>query len=216
MTSPIAIEHRFDDHPEPELVASSYKDSDGHLIPSTSSISLLSLNDLGPQIRISSPQQLPRDFKEPKDRKNSFASQQRINHYRILNSPPFSAAMSPLDHVVSPVSAPDSPTLDPTSIGGSPSRLLLTSTISESLSNAMGSPPPLSPHVDAVVGFMPSLSMTPAKKKFMRSNAKILSPVLHPVQTPVEEPPMTPLYLSSRSSYFDDGLEPVNESFNMP
>lgn len=216
MTSPIAIEHRFDDHPEPELVALSYKDSDGHLIPLTLLILLLLLNDLGPQIRILLPQQLPRDFKEPKDRKNSFASQQRINHYRILNLPPFLAAMLPLDHVVLPVLAPDLPTLDPTSIGGLPLRLLLTLTISESLLNAMGLPPPLLPHVDAVVGFMPSLSMTPAKKKFMRSNAKILLPVLHPVQTPVEEPPMTPLYLLSRSSYFDDGLEPVNESFNMP
>ncbi|KAL6453116.1 hypothetical protein SBY92_000464 [Candida maltosa Xu316] len=147
----------MDDHPEPELLASSVgKEFDGRIIPSSSTISLLSLN----QQEIS--------------RKNSMASYsnlQRLQPYQKLTSPPPPQQQQQQhDYIHSngiPIQSlpPDSPNLDPVSLNGSPSRFWLS-------------------------------SQTPP------ASGVSTSPVLNPVQTPIEEPPMTPLFLNSRTDYF--------------
>lgn len=179
-----------DDHPEPQLLATSVgKDMDGRLIPSSSTISLLSLSHLDePRLKITpsksfnmTSRQYPPAYL---DRKNSYTnmppgpsnayvipsknsytnipsknsithlSQQRLQNYHRLTSPPPGSVTSPtnpmspahLDSFYSttlsiPIQnatiVPDSPNLDPTSLGGSPSRFWLTSqTPPRSLTNS--------------------------------------------------------------------------------
>lgn len=170
-----------DDHPEPQLLATSVgKDMDGRIIPSSSTISLLSLSHLDePRLKITpsksfntASRQYPPAYL---DRKNSYTnihpgpsnayvlpsknsmthlSQQRLQNYHRLTSPPPGTVTSPtnpmspahLDSFYSTtlsipiqnaVIVPDSPNLDPTSLGGSPSRFWLTSqTPPRSLANS--------------------------------------------------------------------------------
>ena len=151
------------DHPEPELLATSVgKEVDGRLIPSSSTISLLSLNQ-SPSLRNSTttsytnlqhlqrmqPYHNQKVTTSPADYTHSFSTSRFIP---IQQQPP-----------------PDSPNLAPISLGSSPSRFWLSS-------------PP---------------------KSMNRIGDE---PVIRPVQTPLEEPPMTPLYLNrpnvTRSDYF--------------
>lgn len=104
------------DHPEPQLLATSVgKDSDGQIIPSTSTISLLSLN-----------QDIPlNNRKNSHTTINHYMNQQRMQHYHKLTSP-------------EAINIPDSPNLDPVSLHGSPSRFWLTNqTPPRSLSNSL-------------------------------------------------------------------------------
>ncbi|CAN3376300.1 hypothetical protein DIRU0_E26610 [Diutina rugosa] len=202
MTPPIYIKMEPvrkspDDHPEPEFRPQSCgKDAAGRLIPSTSSISLLNLNNDIPR----SPSMMMSP--QPSDRKNSFAHHQRLHHYRSVYSPPN-------DQPSSPVAVPDSPSLDPTSLGGSPpSRLWLSS--SAAPATAAGEAP--SPSPASVPGFHQVRQTV-----YIRTTPKpAMSPVLFPVQTPLEEPPITPLTLTHSgptwTSYFDDVIESANES----
>lgn len=186
-----------DDHPEPEFRPQSCgKDADGRLIPLTLSILLLNLNDIP---RSPSMMMLP----QPSDRKNSFAHQQRKHHYRTVYLPP-------TDNPVLPIPVPDSPSLDPTLLGGLPPlRLLLSLLVSNS---AMESPLPA---LLVVPGF--HLVVPQRQPMYIRSTPKPATlPVLFPVQTPLEEPPITPLTLThlgpTWTSYFDDVMELANES----
>ncbi|KAK6459765.1 uncharacterized protein RJT20DRAFT_132883 [Scheffersomyces xylosifermentans] len=174
-----------DDHPEPELLASSVgNEMDGHIIPSSSAISLLSLNshahtthtlqsDLHPEKAVSP--KIPQQAQQGAfaDRKNSFTNiksrnslthltQQRLQPYQRFTSPPpalqqqtqqqqpltqngfpndfyTSHSTSQSIPINNPIigTEPDSPNLDPTSIGGSPSRFWLSSqTPPHSLANS--------------------------------------------------------------------------------
>ena len=81
---------------------------------------------------------------------------------------------------VNGIPIPDSPNLDPVSLGGSPSRFWLSSqTPPISTNNSFKSRPTVALH-----------------------NNGSSSPVLYPVQTPIEELPMTPLFLNSKTDYF--------------
>jgi hypothetical protein len=192
-------DENFIEHPEPELLASSVG-VDGRMIPSTSTISLLSLNQQHQQAQQQQQtiQQSHDFYQSPKSlngssyliRKNSMASYsnlQRLQPYQKLTSPP-----APPDYIHSSttnsininhhngIPIPDSPNLDPVSLGGSPSRFWLSSqTPPISTNNSFKSRPTVAVH----------------------GNGNC-SPVLHPVQTPIEELPMTPLLLNSRNDYF--------------
>ncbi|RLV94986.1 hypothetical protein JA1_001341 [Spathaspora sp. JA1] len=133
-----------DDHPEPELLPTVVgKDSQGRIIPSTSTISLLSLNQQ--QQEMSSPkmivvnnhqQQQPVAFI---DRKNSFGqlrnllSHKRLQPYQKLTSPSEYTFTTTTNTPSIPIQEqshilqPPSPNLDPVSLGGSPSGFWLTS-----------------------------------------------------------------------------------------
>ncbi|ODV79403.1 uncharacterized protein CANTADRAFT_22146 [Suhomyces tanzawaensis NRRL Y-17324] len=183
--------HYTDDHPEPELLASSVgKDINGRLIPSSSTISLLSLNNLQNDLdstligstkdsqTLSKLQQHFQLFQtqpvinQPQafvDRKNSYSAipsrnsithlnQIRLQPYQRFTSPP---PAGPHMQQISPqtsqeshhstsqsipinstykgnIIVPDSPNLDPTSLGGSPSRFWLSSqTPPRSMSNSL-------------------------------------------------------------------------------
>lgn len=244
-----------DEHPEPELLATSVgKDSDGRLIPSSSTISLLSLSNNAASVATNflefapGPKQPPAGVQAPMppvmDRKNSYnnmrsrnslthLSQQRLQPYQKLTSPTvgssaeFTSISSPRNIPMARnqgFMTPDSPSLDPTSVGGSPSRFWLSSqTPPRSLLNSLNKSRtqiyPLSklhnhPHapVQAVqtgqvqmpLPQAPNVDSTHAVSKAISINtAGGDSPVLNPVQTPLEEFPMTPLFLNGGgNNYF--------------
>lgn len=224
----MALDDLTDEHPEPELLATSVgKDLDGRLIPSSSTISLLSLsNNAVPahqDVYVGKQPAVP-------ERVNSYTNirsrnslthftQQRLQPYQKLTSPtmptgefsitspqsiPFSRT-----HSHSQI-APDSPNLDPTSLGGSPSRFWLSSqTPPRSLSNSFKARgqfqlTPLAETADPAG----ELQHSSAGSKNSVSQAINIrqsgndSPVLNPVQTPLEDLPMTPLYLNSESDHY--------------
>ncbi|CUM66933.1 uncharacterized protein PRCAT00004618001 [Priceomyces carsonii] len=254
-----------DEHPEPELLASSVgKEMDGRLIPSSSTISLLSLNT---QMNDSDSISLPVNNSGNQalavraiinnsnignkaafvDRKNSYTNiigrhsvkhlnQKRLQPYHKFTSPPpentpsemvyHSTSQSiPINTKLSNI--PDSPSLDPTSIGGSPSRFWLSSqTPPRSLANSwsrnsrthlfqMLQPQVLSQQTPQQVSQQVQLPLAP-QPTYGTSNANYTtaakrdgnySPILNPVMTPCEDPPMTPLYLNGANqpeSYFGD------------
>ncbi|CAI5758315.1 unnamed protein product [Candida verbasci] len=159
------------DHPEPELLASSVgKEINGRIIPSTSTISLLSLT---PEANNKSPNLSSQPFII---RKNSISHSniQRLQpYYRLTSPPPQSISQSNLE--------PESPNVDPTSLNNSPSRVWLNQTPNTSKNHHQ---------------FI---------RKSNNNNNNLNgsdSPILHPVQTPQEDPPMTPLYLSNQRDYF--------------
>lgn len=238
----ILIQARYtDEHPEPELLATSVgKELDGRMIPSSSTISLLSLNSNNflslnnDSYQSNKPAQFPPPLL---DRKNSHPtlissrnsithlSHQRLQPYLKMTSPSippnvdFYNTTSPQ---VIPLSrnqsfhqiTPDSPNLDPVSLGGSPSRFWLNSqtppkSLSGSLTMSRSQVFPMSqingmaqtnhPQVQGVnVGSAHSVSKA---INIRRSGGD--SPALNPVQTPIEDLPITPLYLNSeKNSYF--------------
>ncbi|EMG49114.1 hypothetical protein G210_0199 [Candida maltosa Xu316] len=195
----------MDDHPEPELLASSVgKEFDGRIIPSSSTISLLSLNQ---QEIYHSPKSLNQSLSSTTTniningstyhpsfltRKNSMASYsnlQRLQPYQKLTSPPPPQQQQQQhDYIHSngiPIQSlpPDSPNLDPVSLNGSPSRFWLSSQTPPASNNN-------------------SYKNHYTKTYYINTTGVSTSPVLNPVQTPIEEPPMTPLFLNSRTDYF--------------
>lgn len=152
------IQNQLNDHPEPELLATSVgRDMDGRLIPSSSTISLLSLNNQPQQLQQSpqiqqqasfhlSPQLNQNQFEDPNanynytsgsNRKTNIRSRNSLTHlnqkrfetYQRLTSPPPGQDHSTSQSI--PINnkfiTPDSPNLDPTSLNGSPSRFWLSS-----------------------------------------------------------------------------------------
>lgn len=125
------------DHPEPELLATSVgKDSEGRLIPSSSTISLLSLNTANQQE--TSPQLNQYQFDDSHiNRVSGIRSRNSITHLNQKRFETYAKITSPgpteIDHSTSqsiPINnkfIPDSPNLDPTSLTGSPSRFWLSS-----------------------------------------------------------------------------------------
>ncbi|CAN6645164.1 hypothetical protein TRVA0_021S00232 [Trichomonascus vanleenenianus] len=103
---------------------------------------------------------------------------QRYNHYRRRNS-----ASSPknISISLSPQDPPDSPELEPVSLGSSPTGLNLSMSPPASTSESKNTLTlNLSP-----VNSMPSVT------------TGCTSPLLEPVATPSEDPPMTPMVLDS-------------------
>lgn len=284
----------MDDHPEPILLASSVgKEIDGHIIPSSSTISLLSLsaqnNDNGcnsepdehntntgylAQGNIASQKgsnnqfsgnnnysHLPSNvtpqtaFVDRKPGHNHITSRNSLTHlnqirlqqYQKLQSPSAQLTYTPQQDVGSiatcqsiPIEnklsmvVPDSPNLDPTSIGGSPSGLWLSnqapsrSSVGSTKNNAhnqvfhvmqpqqtqytqhMQSNHPIQPtqplHTTCQLIHNTNTSnnyTTTSTANYLKIDGST-SPILHPVQTPSEDPPMTPLYLNSNSLSQDD------------
>lgn len=238
-----------DEHPEPELLATSVgKDNDGRLIPSSSTISLLSLSNNAASaatnyLEFAAVQKQPSlglllvPAPPAMDRINSYTnmrsrnslthlSQQRLQPYQKLTSPTvgssaeFTSISSPLNIPVTRNQGftPDSPNLDPTSIGGSPSRFWLSSqtpprSLLNSLSKSRTQIFPLTqlhsqplghyaPH-PIQTGQMPVQHSTNVGSIHSVSKAINISmtggdsPVLNPVLTPLEEFPMTPLFLNA-------------------
>lgn len=210
-----------DEHPEPELLALSVgKEIDGRIIPSSSTISLLSLNqDLegsNQPVVVSAPQQnsnrvLPQVFQNaqmqpfkpaPITSRNSVTrlNQHSFQTYR-LPPPPSNATLHsqlagqtpaaiPIREVV-----PDSPMLDPTSIGGLPSRFWLSSqTPPRSLAGSYK-------NKSYQLQMLQMHGTMAAREPMYVAKGGGSSPILYPVQTPSEDPPMTPLYLNG-DDYF--------------
>lgn len=315
------------DHPEPELLASSVgKDLDGRLIPSSSTISLLSLNHNNnknnnnnnnnsndnysnnnsnnylttspnpnsnlnqyniqsylpsPRSNIQLNQPQPQSQTQPQnqintsfiDRKNSYhniTSRNSITHLNHIRLQPYQKFTSPSptlpqaqqqqDYVTfhtnsnatsqsipidnkngTSLMVPDSPCLDPTSLGGSPSRFWLSSqTPPRSLANSFNRNSrtqlyqmqnqyqlqqqqqqqqqaqqqqqqqyfhqSFNNQSNVPVSTVKAININIANN----GHAGDHSPILNPVQTPSEDPPMTPLYLDSnrinnvqQTGYFD-------------
>ncbi|KAF3993105.1 hypothetical protein FT663_00929 [Candidozyma haemuli var. vulneris] len=214
-----------DEHPEPELLATSVgKDIDGRLIPSSSTISLLSLNTNG---NFGSAATQYSGFPHILDRKNSHSglgsrnSLTRLNHQRLQpyhklastqeSSSPATQSIPMVRNAGAMLSAPDSPNLDPTSLGGSPSRFWLGSqTPPKSLSgsyNKRSCTLQLTQLHNTQQLHNTSGSIRPGTSTGSGHTARAFrgddSPILNPVQTPLEDMPMTPLYLNSEAdSYF--------------
>lgn len=278
-----------DDHPEPILLASSVgKEIDGRLVPSSSTISLLSLNGQNSgsgclettEIDGNGESSAHGNMMSPKNSNNHFAGNYNYSHM-TSNTTPQTAFMDrklghtnitsknslthlnqirlqPYQRFSSPSSqqtfiqqeitssttcqgipienksstiVPDSPSLDPTSVGGSPSGLWLSSQTpskpsGDSFTNSSRSQlfhmmqsqqqqqeyESMQP-VGPIHSIQPTLQSTNqliynvnASNNYTTTSTinylKIdgsTSPVLHPVQTPSEDPPMTPLYLNSNS-----------------
>lgn len=180
-----------DEHPEPELLATSVgKGIDGKLIPSSLTISLLSLNANS----LSSIGQLPQLV----DRRNSHGPPLRtslthLHHQRLHPYHKLTLAgqePTPSIHMVRSsgmISAPDLPNLDPTSLGTLPSRFWLGSQ----------TPPKL------LSGSYKRSLHGHNGHNTRRINRGDELPTLPPVQTPMEDLPMTPLHLSLEvDSYF--------------
>ncbi|CUM48038.1 unnamed protein product [Debaryomyces tyrocola] len=281
-----------DDHPEPILLASSVgKEIDGRMIPSSSTISLLSLNGQNngqggcfetTELDGNGGSSAHGTMTSPKNSNNQFAgnynyshvtsnttpqtafmdrklghnnitsrnslthlNQIRLQPYQRFSSPssqqPFiqqettsstTCQSIPIENKSSMI-VPDSPSLDPTSVGGSPSGLWLSSQTPskpsvDSFKNNSRSQlfhmmqsqqqqqqqqyESMQP-ADQIHSIQPTLQST--NQLIYNANAsnnytttstisylKIdgsTSPILHPVQTPSEDPPMTPLYLNSNS-----------------
>lgn len=210
-----------DEHPEPELLALSVgKEIDGRIIPSSSTISLLSLNqDLEGQnqpVVVSAPQPnsnrvLPQvlqnaqmqPFKTaPITSRNSMTrlNQHRFQTYR-LPPPPSNATLHSQLVGQAPAAipirerVPDSPMLDPTSIGGLPSRFWLSSqTPPRSLAGSYK-------NKSYQLQMLQMHGTLAAREPMYVAKGGGSSPILYPVQTPSEDPPMTPLYLNG-GDYF--------------
>lgn len=201
-----------DEHPEPELLALSVgKEIDGRMIPSLSTISLLSLNQdscqtyqtvaapqparVLPQMALN-PQMQP--IKPPLTSRNSTTRLGlRLQTYR-LPTPGNANLHSQLQGggtAAIPIrgGVPDSPMLDPTSVGGLPSRFWLSS---QTPPRSLGGSYKQRTHV------MPMLQIQPVMPEpIYAGKGGGSSPILYPVQTPSEDPPMTPLYLNG-DGYF--------------
>ncbi|OBA21735.1 hypothetical protein METBIDRAFT_12210 [Metschnikowia bicuspidata var. bicuspidata NRRL YB-4993] len=225
-------------HPEPSLLATSIgKDHDGRLIPSSSTISLLSLNsNVNGGSLLTHPETFNTSVKGSvpglthanPDRVSSYTNlrsrnsithlgQQRLQPYHKLSSPiapslgEFSIISSPktIPWGKNQMTTPDSPNLNPTSFGESPSRFWLSAqTPPKSLT--------MPKHKNQFVGPL-GFAVTPFQQKNQQKHAFTNtinitrggdSPVLIPVQTPIEDIPMTPLYLNSEGSYFADSNGP--------
>lgn len=264
-----------DEHPEPELLATSVgKDSDGRLIPLSSTISLLSLsnNTTGgaptllelvlfvkqqqPQLQLQQLQAAQPPVAPVMDRKNSHNNmrsrnslthlhQQRLQPYQKLTlpTPPahseFTTFATPQSIPVprqQGIMTPDSPNLDPTSVGGSPSRFWLSSqTPPRSLLNSFSkSRTHMFPHTHGLHGAHAAHSAHGSHGHQQHAYSTVVgsthavsgainiatsggdSPVLNPVQTPLEECPMTPLFLNGGGdNYFvltnGPGLHPERD-----
>lgn len=209
------------DHPEPELLASSVgKDFDGRLIPSLSTISLLSLNNHNTSPNIAHQPTFQTRNPVP-ERKNSHIisrnslthlSQIRLQPYQKFTSPPPILQQQQQNDYLTTTSpqtipmsgrlgtVPDSPSLDPTSLGGLPSRFWLSSqTPPRSLAGS---------YTRGSRSHLYELGLTTATSKAIAiKHLGSDSPTLNPVQTPSEDPPMTPLYLGSNDDYFARRLD---------
>lgn len=235
----ILIQARYtDEHPEPELLATSVgKELDGRMIPSSSTISLLSLNNNNflsfnnDSYQSNKPSQFPPPLL---DRKNSHptlissrnsithSNQQRLQPYLKMSSPSIPANAdfySTTSPQVIPLSrnqsfqhiTPDSPNLDPVSLGGSPSRFWLNSqtppkSLSGSLTMSRTQMFPMTQLNSATQpqsqGFIIGSANSVSKAINIKGSGGD-SPILNPVQTPIEDMPITPLYLNSeKNSYF--------------
>lgn len=218
-----------DEQPEPALLATSVgKDSDGRLIPSSSTISLLSLNQapVPPTAHLS--EMAFSGIKGsliPGDRASSYTNlrsrnsithlnQQRLQPYHKLTSPipnvssefPASSSPSfvPLARNIS--YTPDSPNLDPISGHGSPSRFWLSSQTPPK--TAMSSL--RTPNKSNLINFtsLPKVQENEqicshsVSQAIAISNEGNKSPILNPVLTPLEDLPMTPLFLNHGDHYF--------------
>lgn len=279
-----------DDHPEPIILASSVgKEIDGRLIPSSSTISLLSLNGQNSGQggcydttevdgnggssgygTMTSPKNSNNHFAgnynyshitsntTPQtafmDRKlghNNITSRNSLTHLNQIRLQPYQRFSSPSSQQPfiqqettssttcqsipienkSSIIVPDSPSLDPTSVGGSPSGLWLSSQTPSKPSTGsfknnsrselfhMMQSQQQKQNYDSMQPAEPIHSIQPTLQStnqlIYNANAsnnytttstisylKIdgsTSPILHPVQTPSEDPPMTPLYLNSNS-----------------
>ncbi|KAI5961287.1 hypothetical protein CANMA_003807 [Candida margitis] len=231
---------RYAEHPEPQLLASSVgKDLNGKLIPSSSTISLLSLNqDMSSKFneqQYQQQQQQQSSFIMPKSsRTTSYSNLQRLQPYQrsATMSPPVSQSYSHQQQLLSiaaspdgvslqpleiptannntllsnPGTVPNSPNLDPVSLGGSPSRFWLSSQTPPSsatyiMKSRTGQQVPL-------LSSSSSSSHSQAQYVVHKSAGGSIyearngddSPVLNPVQTPTEDPPMTPLFLSTTNN----------------
>lgn len=269
-----------DDHPEPILLASSVgKEIDGRMIPSSSTISLLSLNgqnnyggnnndDVSNASQLlTSPKSFSNTFQKyshvspninqliafvdrktthnplPSRNSRTHLNQIRLQPYQRFSSSPSPQIIPQQEFGLSSTSqsipienrlsmmVPDSPNLDPTSIGGSPSRFWLSSQtppVSGNSSNKNSRSHLLhmlqaQPHYThpnqqghSTTQIMHNTRNTSSTNNYTTSSLNCLkfdgnaSPILHPVQTPLEDAPMTPLYLNSSSvsqndvGYFDD------------
>lgn len=291
----------MDDHPEPIILASSVgKEMDGRMIPSSSTISLLSLNaqnndngynmesiehggnsgneDFGNTV---SPKTLSNNqftgkytssaipsnpnsqaaFMDRKAGHNNITSrnslthlnQQRLQQYQRFPAASLQISGPQLEMGLSATSqsipienksvnvVPDSPNLDPISVGGSPSGLWLSNqTPSRSSSGSNNNSrnqfyymlqqqqhqqqqQQSYPHHTTQPILSPQQTQPLQTTNQMLSNASSssnytttstldylkfdgsTSPILHPVLTPSEDPPMTPLYLNSNFSLGDAG-----------
>ncbi|CDK26425.1 unnamed protein product [Kuraishia capsulata CBS 1993] len=218
-TQPISIAARETlGHPSPELLASSVgNEVDGRLVPSSSTISLLSLSMQQQQQQqqqtdesaiLSS--QIPINF----TRMSSFNQQQRHQHYQSssnltniasgfssrrvsMNSPGVvqlpSFKTSPREIPPREDFTPDSPNLNPVSLGGSPSKFWLTSQ----------TPPNSLPFLQLQrINSSQHLNSLRGVSRGSMNRGVGASPVLFPVGTPYDGgPPMTPLQLSNQSDY---------------
>lgn len=275
-----------DDHPEPELLASSVgKEIGGRLVPSSLTISLLSLNDhqsdtdsnstlkpfqvpspkIGHHENSYSQQQTPQIFQQGHsgvaatlmDRKNSYGNvrlvasrssitQQRMQPYHKFTSPPptqmtnsalpLSPSLSQQDMYQAqarPISinrnvVPDSPSLGPTSLGGSPTKFWLSSqtpprSVASSLSRNsriyfqqqhQQTPPAILTNQDHLSQGQSNHGQSepmhiPMNNYTLSASSQRgdTSPTLGPVQTPSEDLPMTPLFLGKHAGNF------INDSY---
>lgn len=280
-----------DDHPEPILLASSVgKEIDGRMIPSSSTISLLSLNGQNSgqggcfettELDGNGGNSAHGTMTSPKNSNNHFAgnynyshitsnttpqtafmdrklghnnitsknslthlNQIRLQPYQRFSSPssqqPFiqqettsntTCQSIPIENKSSMI-VPDSPSLDPTSVGGSPSGLWLSSQTpskpsvdsfkNNSRSQLFHLMQPQQQHQQQYESMQPTEPIQSIQPTLQSTNQLIYnanasnnytttstisylkidgstSPILHPVQTPSEDPPMTPLYLNSNS-----------------
>ncbi|PSK41344.1 hypothetical protein C7M61_001026 [Candidozyma pseudohaemuli] len=193
-----------DEHPEPELLATSVgKDSDGRLLPSSLTILLLSLN----ANNLGSIGQLPHIV----DRRNSHGPALRnslthLHHQRLqpyhkltqVGQESNTQSIPMVRNAAGMLSAPDLPNLDPTSLGSLPSRFWLGSqTPPKSLSGS---------YKRSCLQFTqlhPHNAQLHNAQAGRRTNRGDELPTLPPVQTPMEDMPMTPLHLNLEAdSYF--------------
>ena len=233
---------QYIEHPEPQLLASSVgKDLDGKLIPSSSTISLLSLNqDVPPRSNEQSQQRQQQQQQQlslsmtKTSRTTSYSNLQRLQPYQraATTSPPFQQHHSQQSQVSSrsspevvgfqpfamqsnyntnmllsiPGTIPSSPNLDPVSLGGSPSRFWLSAQTPPTPSTNMSriqanSQTVLLQLLQQHLHFQPQYFVHKTRRG---STNKVAtgddSPVLNPVQTPIEDPPMTPLFLSNTNT----------------
>ncbi|WLF79992.1 hypothetical protein PVL30_003760 [Lodderomyces elongisporus] len=246
-----SAEH-FRDHPEPQLLASSIgKDHNGKLIPSSSTISLLSLDSsISPKYWIHQQQQQSSSSQQPQQSQSqhqsgdgriglvrnnsdnkSYSNIQRLQTYAKLTSPSSSTSANGAEYISIqpsqgfghlsgtpysvPNTIPNSPNLDPTSLGGSPSRFWLNSQ----------TPPSMDGQAKRHIFSMQMVNRRESIEQRLNQEARDQderedgedingnrgnsgnggsdSPILNPVQTPLEDPPMTPLLLSNqRNDYF--------------
>ncbi|KAI5965155.1 uncharacterized protein KGF55_001375 [Candida pseudojiufengensis] len=222
------------DHPEPQLLASSVgKDLNGKLIPSSSTISLLSLGQDSQysqnlqlqqnqqnQSNNQQQQQQPPILIRQNSNNRSYLNLQRLQQYQRSTTSSqqqqqYSENISNINSNSEYITIPNSPNLDPTSVGNSPSRFWLSSQ----------TPPfKIKPLYQYVTHKQTNENNTNNNNISKSTIIEISdsqgdkSPQLNPVQTPLEDPPMTPLFLNGqyqqqqvRSDYFGNLQEHVEE-----